>query len=88
MDPILMAGAWAGAILSITVLARLGWKAFVTAVESVIESAIKRIWTDMDHIEARLDRLEQQVNELREQMRRMSDLLLAHVAEMTRRHDE
>lgn len=87
MDPVLQAGAFAGAILALIGLARVGWKAFVVAVEKVIETAIGRVWRDMDDIESRLDRLEQQVNELREQVRKMTDLLMAHVAEMTRRHD-
>lgn len=88
MDPLLMVGAWAGAILALVGVGRLAWKAFVTAVEAVIEKAIGRVWTDMDHIESRLDRLEKQVEELRQQVSQMRDLLLAHVAEMTRRHGE
>lgn len=82
-----MVGAWAGAILAVAGLGRLAWGAFVTAVQSVISDSIGRVWKDMDQIEARLDRLERQVNELREQMSQMRDLLMAHVAEMTRRHD-
>jgi cell division protein FtsB len=88
MDPLLMVGAWAGAILALAGLGRLAWGAFVKAVQSVIEVSISRVWKDMDQIESRLDRLEQQVNELREQVSAMRDLLLAHVAEMTRRHGE
>jgi len=36
MDPLLMVGAWAAAILSLIALATAGWKAFVKAVETVI----------------------------------------------------
>lgn len=88
MDPLVMVGAWAGAILAIIGLARIGWKAFVAAVEAVIEKAISRVWADMDMIESRLDRLEQQVNELREQVAQMRELLLKYVAEMGRRNGE
>lgn len=87
MDPVLQAGAWAGAILAVAGLGRLAWGAFVKAVQAVIETSISRVWRDMDDIEGRLDRLEQQVNDLREQVRKMADLLMAHVTEMTRRHD-
>jgi len=87
MDPLLMVGAWAGALIAIAGAARIGWKAFVTAVEKVIEVSIGRVWRDMDDIEKRLDRLEQSVTELREQVSQLRDLLMAHVAEMTRRHD-
>lgn len=87
MDGLLMVGAWAGALLAIAGAVRVGWKAFVTAVEKVIEVSISRVWRDMDDIEKRLDRLEQSVAELREQVAQMRNLLMAHVAEMTRRHD-
>jgi len=87
MDPLLMVGAWAGAILAVAGLGRLAWGAFVKAVQAVIESSISRVWRDMDDIEGRLDRLERQVSDLREQISQMRELLLAHVAEMTRRHD-
>ena len=87
MDPLLMVGAWAGALIAIAGAARIGWKAFVTAVEKVIEVSIGRVWRDMDDIEKRLDRLEVAVADLREQVAQMRDLLMAHVAEMTRRHD-
>ena len=82
-----MVGAWAGAILAVAGLGRLAWGAFVKAVQAVIESSISRVWRDMDDIEGRLDRLERQVSDLREQISQMRELLLAHVAEMTRRHD-
>ena len=87
MDPLLMVGAWAGAILAVAGLGRLAWGAFVKAVQAVIESSISRVWRDMDDIEGRLDRLGRQVSDLREQISQMRELLLAHVAEMTRRHD-
>ena len=87
MDPLLMVGAWSGAIIALVGVGRIGWKAFVTAVEKVIEVSIGRVWRDMDDIEKRLDRLEIAVAELREQVQQMRDLLMAHVAEMTRRHD-
>ena len=87
MDPLLMVGAWAGAILAVAGAGRLLWKTFVTAVESVIDTSIKRVWRDMDDIEKRLDRLEESLTELRAQVAQMRDLLMAHVAEMTRRHD-
>jgi len=87
MDGLLMVGAWAGAILAVAGAARLGWTAFVKAVQTVIESSISRVWRDMDDIENRLDRLEIAVADLREQVSQMRDLLMAHVTEMARRHD-
>ncbi|HEY7824280.1 MAG TPA: hypothetical protein VIG24_15670 [Acidimicrobiia bacterium] len=87
MDPLLMVGAWAAAILSLAGTGRLLWKAFVKGVSTVIDDSIRRVWVDMDDIERRLDRLEEAVSELQKQVGKMTDLLMAHVAEMTRRHD-
>ena len=87
MDPLLMVGAWAGAIIAVAGVGRLAWRGFVKAVSTVIEGSIARVWRDMDDVEARLDRLEQSVADLKEQVSQMRDLLMAHVAEMTRRHD-
>jgi len=79
MDPLVMVGAWAGAILALAGVGRLAWRAFVTAVEAVIEKAIGRIWTDMDQIESRLDRLEQQVADLRERLRELQAMMQAYI---------
>ena len=84
MDPLVMVGAWAAAILALAGVGRLAWRAFVAAVEAVIEKAIGRVWTDMDQIESRLDRLEQQVADLREQVAQMRELLMGYVAELGR----
>lgn len=85
MDGLLMVGAWAGAIIAVTGAARIGWKAFVTAVEKVIEVSIGRVWRDMDDIEKRLDRLEIAVADLREQVSQMRELLMKHVTDMASR---
>ena len=79
MDLLLMVGAWAGALIAVAGAARIAWKAFVAAVQTVIESSIARVWTDMDHIESRLDRLEQQVAELRQQLRDLQAMMQAYI---------
>jgi len=52
------------------------------------------VWVDMQaaedrfgHIEQRLDRLEVAVGALKDQVQRLSELLMAHTTEMTKRHD-
>ena len=87
MDVLTMAGAWAAALIAVVGATRLAWRGFVAAVEKVISESIERVWRDMDDVEKRLDRLETAVADLREQVSQMRDLLMAHVAEMTRRHD-
>ena len=87
MDPLLMVGAWAGAILALAGAVRLAWGGFVRAVQSVISDSIGRVWRDMDDVEQRLDRLETALSDLRDQVTALRELLMAHVTEMTRRHD-
>jgi hypothetical protein len=43
MDPLLMVGAAAGAILAISGVMALGWKAFIAAVETAIGKRIDRV---------------------------------------------
>ena len=43
MDPLLMVGAAAGAILAVSGVMALGWKAFIAAVETAIGSRIDRV---------------------------------------------
>ena len=74
-----MVGAWAGAILAVAGAARIAWKAFVVAVQTVIESSIARVWTDMDHIESRLDRLEKQVEDLRYRLSELQAMMQAYI---------
>ena len=81
MDPLLMVGAWAGALLAVAGFSRLLWKTFVTAVEKVISDAIARVWTDMDEIEERLSKLELSVQFIREQLDDLREMMRAHIQE-------
>jgi septal ring factor EnvC (AmiA/AmiB activator) len=80
MDPLLMAGAWAAALLSIAAISRLIAHAVVRGIRSIFQQELQRVWRDMDDIEARLSALEsslqylrQQVEELRRLMQQLSD---------------
>ncbi|HEY7823264.1 MAG TPA: hypothetical protein VIG24_10535 [Acidimicrobiia bacterium] len=81
MDPVLMVGAWAGALLAVAGAGRLLWKAFVRAVESVISTSIGRVWRDMDDIEARLSALELSLQFVREQLEELRRMMQAHIQE-------
>jgi predicted nuclease with TOPRIM domain len=94
MDPLLMVGAWAAALLSIAAAGRLLYNGMVRAVRGVVRDEMKTLWRDMQaaedrfgEVEERLDRLEVALAELREKVDRMMELLVGHVSEMTRRHD-
>ena len=79
MDPLVMAGAWAGALLAIIGLGTAAWKAFVKAVESVIEVSIGRVWRDMDDIEKRLSALELSMQFVREQLEELRRMMQSHI---------
>lgn len=74
-----MAGAWAGALLAIIGVGAAAWKAFVKAVESVIEISIGRVWRDMDDIEQRLSALELSMQFLREQIEELRRMMQSHI---------
>ena len=94
MDPLLMAGAWAAAIMSVVAAARFFYTLLLRGLRSVIKDELSAVWVDMQaaedrfgHIEQRLDRLEAAVNQLRDQVGRLTELLMAHTSEMSRRHE-
>jgi len=95
MDPLLMVGAWAAAIMSVVAAARFFYTLLLRGLRSVIKDELSAVWVDMQaaedrfgHIEQRLDRLEVAVMQLREQVQRLTELLMAHTTEMSRRHDQ
>jgi hypothetical protein len=81
MDPLLMAGAWAAAVMAIVGAGGLGWRAFVKAVRAVIREELARVWKDQDDIEARLSALELALQFVRGQLDRVERMMLAHVGE-------
>lgn len=92
-DPLLMFGGWAAALVSIVAAGRLLYNGMVKGVRAVVRDEVKAIWVDMQaaedrfgEVEHRLDRLEAALAELREKLDRLTDLLIGHVSEMTRRH--
>ena len=93
MDPLLMAGAWAAAIMSVVAAARFFYTLLLRGLRSVIKDELSSVWVDMQaaedrfgHIEQRLDRLEAGLAALKEQVQRLTELLMAHTTEMSRRH--
>jgi F0F1-type ATP synthase membrane subunit b/b' len=79
MDPVLMVGAWAAALMAVAGLARLLWRAFVRAVEAVISTSIGRVWRDMDDIEQRLTALELSLQFVREQLEELRRMMQTHI---------
>jgi hypothetical protein len=79
MDPLLMAGAWAGAILAMAALLRGIYTLFVKAVKVAIREEMARMWTDQDHIEQRLTALETALTYIKEQVEVLTGMMQAHI---------
>jgi len=79
MDPLLMMGAWAGALLAIAALGRFLYHAFVKAVKVAIREELGRVWKDQDEIEQRLSALELSMQFVRQQLEDLRAMMQAHV---------
>ena len=79
MDPVIMAGAWAAAVLSIAALLRGTYFLFMKAVKAAIREELGRVWKDQDEIERRLDALERVVHYMRQQLDTLTLMMQQHV---------
>ena len=79
MDPLLMVGAWAAALLSIGALLRGIYHLFMRAVKVAIREEMSRMWKDQDEIERRLSALETAVAYIREQMEALTLMMQQHM---------
>jgi len=80
MDPLLMVGAWAAAIMAVLALARAAWKAFERAVRSILREEIQRVHRDMDDIETRFERLEAALEALQKAVTELRQMMFDHVS--------
>jgi hypothetical protein len=80
MDPLVMAGAWAAAVLSIAALARLLYHGFIRAVKAAIREELARVWKDQDEIEQRLSALELSMQFIRQQIEQLRQMMEDHVS--------
>jgi F0F1-type ATP synthase membrane subunit b/b' len=81
MDPLLMLGAWAAALMAVAGLLRAAWKAFEKAVRSILRDEIQRVHRDMDDIEARFERLEAALVALQQAVADLRQMMHEHVAD-------
>jgi hypothetical protein len=78
-DPVLMAGAWAAAMLSVAALLRGIYHLFIKAVKAAIREELSRVWTDQDHIEQRLTALETSLHYIKQQVEALTLMMQQHV---------
>ena len=81
MDPVLMAGAWAGALLALLAVARVSWKAFERAVRNILREEIQRVHRDMDDLERRFERLEAALEALQQAVTELRLMMFDHVSD-------
>jgi hypothetical protein len=83
MDPVLMAGAWAAAVLAIAGAAKLFLNAFVKATKAAVSEEFRKIWRDMDESdrwhEERFAKFERALDDLRLQIARLERLMQEHI---------
>jgi chaperonin cofactor prefoldin len=79
MDPVLMAGGWAAALLSVGALGRGLYHLFIKAVKSAIREELSRVWTDQDQIEQRLSALETSLHYIKQQVEALTLMMQQHV---------
>ena len=79
MDPLLMVGAWAAALLSVGALLRGVYTLFLKAVKAAIREELARVWKDQDEIERRLSALETAVGYIRQQVEALTLMMQQHV---------
>jgi HAMP domain-containing protein len=81
MDPVLMVGAWAAALIAIGGAGRMAWRTFEKAVRSILRDEIQRVHRDMDDIEARFERLEAALVSLQQAVSELRQMMFDHVAD-------
>jgi hypothetical protein len=80
MDPIVMFGAWAAALVSIFAAGRLVYRGFIRATRAAVSEEFAKVWSELQKSDAsnkdRLSRLEGQLLLLQEQISRLEMMVL------------
>ena len=83
MDPILMAGAWAAAVVSLAAAGKIFLIAFTKATRAVVNEEFRKVWRDLDESDRwhqeRFSKFEQALEALREQVERLERLMQEHM---------
>jgi membrane protein involved in colicin uptake len=83
MDPVLMVGAWAAAIIATAGAGKLFLNAFVKATKAAVSEEFRKIWRDMDESDRwhqeRFSSFEKALEQLREQVQRLEQMMREHM---------
>jgi hypothetical protein len=87
MDPLLMAGAWAAAVLSLAAASKLLLNAFVKATRAAVNEEFRKVWRDMDESDRwhqeRFSKFEEALEALRYQVQRLEQMMREHVEKVS-----
>lgn len=79
----MMWGAWAAALVSLLTAGKLLLNAFVKATRAAVHEEFAKVWDDMAEQkrvnDARFERLEEAIAELKRQIARLEAMMLAHM---------
>jgi len=82
MDPVVMAGAWAAAVVSVAAAGKIFLIAFTKATRSVVNEEFRKVWRDLDESDRwhqeRFTKFEQCLEELRVQISSLETRLQDH----------
>lgn len=83
MDPFMMWGAWAAALVSLAAAGKLFLNAFVKATKAAVSEEFRKIWRELDESEKwhheRFSKFEAALEALRKQVDRLEAMMQAHV---------
>ena len=83
MDPLMMWGAWAAALVSLAAAGKLFLNAFVKATKAAVSEEFRKIWRELDESEKwhheRFSKFEAALEALREQVQRLEKMMQEHV---------
>jgi hypothetical protein len=84
VDPLLMVGAWAAAIIAVAGAAKLFLNAFTKATRAVVNEEFRKVWRDLDESDRwhqeRFEKFERSLEELRQQVQRLERLMQEHMS--------
>ena len=85
MDPLMMFGAWAAAVVSVLTAGKLLFNSFVKATRAAVSEEFSKIWREMDDADkwhkVKFDAIESAIEALKRQVDRLETLMYSHMDE-------
>lgn len=83
MDPLMMWGAWAAALVSLAAAGKLFLNAFIKATRAAVSEEFRKIWRELDESEKwhseRFSKFEAALEALKHQVERLEAMMREHM---------